>query len=439
MPNPNAVVDFVAASASSLDAAMPARGTGPGPNYVTVPFQAGRSGRLDLSKPHAAAWASVLDSMRQSATPAYVEIDPATGEITTLRVPLTVGVENITPVANDMDVELVISHAKHFLRRSNPDFPQLLETLERARANKTLVAVTETEDHDIIDVRPLSGTSVTAGSAPIVEAPPHPRPAVSVTLAQAQQMFALVNPRVCCPATAAAPCIPFNYPDDGCWGRAHEMCRLMIAAGITPDKVWIFGNLRAASQNNPNCQVLWGWHVAPTLNVGAETFVIDPSLFSGPVTQAAWAGVQGDPSPTLIPSPASTFWRNQNPASAITDPSYTQTNTVLTNYRNALRVRAVGAAGPPPYANCMPARAGVQFVGLIPGSATRAWYTFNWPAAWHVIWTIMPLTTCSGAPQLTWKVQVERASSGNATYWIVVTNLTPNAVRFEGRYDVLKS
>ena len=49
----------------------------------------------------------------------------------------------------------------------------------------------------------------------------------------------------------------------------------------------------------------------------------------------------------------------------------------------------------------------------------------------------MPLTTCSGAPQLTWKTQVERASAANATYWIVVTNLTSNAVRFEGRYDVL--
>ena len=59
-------------------------------------------------------------------------------------------------------MELVISHAKHFLRRSNPDFAQLLETLERARASKALVAVTETEDHDIIDVRPLTGSSVTA-------------------------------------------------------------------------------------------------------------------------------------------------------------------------------------------------------------------------------------------------------------------------------------
>jgi hypothetical protein len=110
---------------------------------------------------------------------------------------------------------------------------------------------------------------------------------------------------------------------------------------------------------------------------------------------------------------------------------------VLTTYRNALRVRAVSAAGPPPYANCIPGRSGLQFVGVIPGGATQRWFTFNWPAAWHVVWTVMPLTTCSGAPQLTWRTEVERASATNVTYWIVVTNLSSSAVRFEGRYDIL--
>ena len=86
MPNPNALVDFVASPELSPDSA--ALRAGVGPQFVTVPFQGGRSGRLDLSRPHAAAWASVLESMRQSGSPAYVEIDPATSELTVLLVPL---------------------------------------------------------------------------------------------------------------------------------------------------------------------------------------------------------------------------------------------------------------------------------------------------------------------------------------------------------------
>ena len=78
---------------------------------------------------------------------------------------------------------------------------------------------------------------------------------------RARQLFDLVNSRLCCPASAPAPCIPFLYPDDGCWARAHEMCRLMIAAGAQPEKVWIYGTpppflpLKVSSQNKPNCLV----------------------------------------------------------------------------------------------------------------------------------------------------------------------------------------
>jgi hypothetical protein len=157
MPNPNALVDFIVPA--PLEAVRTARDAGA--RYVTISFQAGRSGQLDLSKPHATVWASVLDSMQQSNLPVYVEIDPGTNEITNLLVPLIVGVESITPVTDGMEVTLLISHAKHFLRRSNPDFEQLLAVLERARADQTLVAVTETEGHDIIDVRPLAGTPPT--------------------------------------------------------------------------------------------------------------------------------------------------------------------------------------------------------------------------------------------------------------------------------------
>ncbi|MEO6562384.1 MAG: hypothetical protein ABIN99_04975, partial [Nitrosospira sp.] len=146
MTNSNVLVDFIASAPPPAEAFV--RAPSVGPHYVTILFQCGRSGRLDLSKPHAAVWASVLDSMRQSNTPAYVEIDPATNEITNLLVPLSVGVGDIKPLGDDREVELIISHAKHFLRGANPDFKRLLETLETARTHKTPVAVTETAEHD---------------------------------------------------------------------------------------------------------------------------------------------------------------------------------------------------------------------------------------------------------------------------------------------------
>jgi hypothetical protein len=80
---------------------------------------------------------------------------------------------------------------------------------------------------------------------------------------------------------------------------------------------------------------------------------------------------------------------------------------------------------------------GVQWVGTLNPNETKRWFTFNWPATWHIVWTVMPTTIKSGAPEITWSVQVERASAEFVTYWITVQNLTNIAVAFEGRYCIL--
>lgn len=80
---------------------------------------------------------------------------------------------------------------------------------------------------------------------------------------------------------------------------------------------------------------------------------------------------------------------------------------------------------------------GVQWTGNLAANQTQRWFTFNWPATWHVAWTVMPTTVQSGAAQITWKVQVERATSEFVTYWITVTNLTPAPLSFEGRFCIL--
>ncbi|MDQ4044179.1 MAG: hypothetical protein M3173_01845 [Chloroflexota bacterium] len=82
-------------------------------------------------------------------------------------------------------------------------------------------------------------------------------------------------------------------------------------------------------------------------------------------------------------------------------------------------------------------RTGVQWTGTLAPNQTQRWFTFNWPAAWHMVWYIVPTSPRSGAPQLDWDVSVERANANTCTYWITVTNLTNQNVTFEGRYAVM--
>jgi hypothetical protein len=82
-------------------------------------------------------------------------------------------------------------------------------------------------------------------------------------------------------------------------------------------------------------------------------------------------------------------------------------------------------------------RTGVQFTGTVPANQTARWYTFNWPANLFVIWTVVPTTVASGAPQIKWQVQVERASATSLTYWLLITNLTGSPVDIEARYAIL--
>jgi subtilisin family serine protease len=81
--------------------------------------------------------------------------------------------------------------------------------------------------------------------------------------------------------------------------------------------------------------------------------------------------------------------------------------------------------------------AGTQFTATLAAHQTQRWFTFNWPAHWHVVWTVVSTSPSATASQLRWRVRVERASFANITYWIEVTNLIGAPITFEARYNVL--
>lgn len=126
---------------------------------MTVKFDGGRTGLLDMTLPRGSVWADVLGSLHESQQPAYVEIDPTSHVIVELLCPSAMKVEAITPLSSKdgVQVDLTISHARHYLHRTSPDYDVLLKALQTAHKQKTTVLVTETLDaHEIIHVAPLA-------------------------------------------------------------------------------------------------------------------------------------------------------------------------------------------------------------------------------------------------------------------------------------------
>lgn len=350
---------------------------------LSVELDGGRQVRLDPANERSAGFAQVLDGLSKQRLPVYLEFDAATDAVTLILIPYVARVIGVNPGEGDtLDVELDASHARHVLRLGDADAGALERELRDALNTGALVILVEGDDHVIIDVQAFKPAP--DGPLPPFPLPPTPLPKPALppwplswiwwllhwlwwwicwpwwwfrclSTTKAQQVFNAMAATSCDPLTVPAPCIPFMYPDDGCWARAHEMCRLMINMGLPPRKVWIDHStgywLHVNTKNNPQCYVEWGWHVAPTLCVRVGWFrtqrmVIDPSLFTTPVSQATWKGVQGDPAATLTDTDASVFWHGGG-----TDPTYSASNSILATYRLKLQTRSI-QVGPPPYAHC---------------------------------------------------------------------------------------
>jgi hypothetical protein len=382
MQNPNAIVSLILKLDPPLDrspAEMLKSEAG-----ITVELEDGRRARLNPADTRSPGLAQILDELSKQRLLVYLEIDPATSAITRLLIPHISRVHRIESFSADsLRIDLERSHARHFLKRDTPNFAEMEKLLNEALKSDELLIVTDDDAHNILDVRPFKPRPDVPAPPPLPKPEPTSAPSWLLRLlrwirdlpiwrwpiwpwkwwnwlfrciseTRAQEVFDAMSATNCNPLTALSPCIPFLYPDNGCWARANQMCRLMFNVRLKPRKVWINGNLKVSTKNNPSCSVSWGWHVAPVLCVRgpgifqSQQMVIDPSLFSAPVTVAIWKGVQGDSNATLTFTSASIFTFF---GGSTTDPTYWFTDQDLAFYRLMLKTRS-NNVGPPPYANC---------------------------------------------------------------------------------------
>lgn len=128
--------------------------------HVSVTLGDGVTGLLDMTSRRSAVWREVLESLRAAGRPAYVEIDPETRLISEVLQPIEYVVTGLAEDAGGLDVELAISHARHRLERSHPDYEELASLLRAAHESGEPVYVTESVDERrIVHVlrRPAAG------------------------------------------------------------------------------------------------------------------------------------------------------------------------------------------------------------------------------------------------------------------------------------------
>ena len=319
------------------------------PKSVTVQFKAGQTGHLDLKDPLSAHWANMIDEQAQANQPVYIEIDKETNVITNLLIPQIFTVHRLeTDEHDNLLVHLHQSHAVHAVLKSDPNFTAMRDSLQAALDDGSERLITKTlNDLEIIDVRLTSDNL--GGST---ESPTSPAPDPPVSPERLIEIFNDMNSESCAPCNPSSTCIPFLYPNDGCWIRAHMMAYKMrdYSPPEDPEKLFIQGSLDPFTPNSPDCGTpwTWGWHIAPTLMVnlpsGNEKRVIDPSLTSGPVSETEWVNLNN---PLSIPTLTTLAWTVYNPISNNT-ATEADARSDMQTYRNALKTNCL-TYGPPPY------------------------------------------------------------------------------------------
>lgn len=339
---------------------IPEVGPDAGTARAAVHLENGETAWLEQTSTAFQARMTVLTELPRTLLSASVEIEPTTRRITDVKLPLAGRVLDIVPLpAGDFEVRLFPSCARHTLKAGNDT---LLSSLQQAQKENAPVLVTETPvDHEIVALSPapnyVTVAPPVAPTRPVVEL----SPALStVSAGLARELFESAAVETCDPNLTLPPCIPFKYPDNGCWARAHQMTRLFAALGHDSGKLWIFGALTAKTANNPNCKVHWTYHVVPYLLVetaqGSAMQVVDPSLFDEPVPVGHFQAVLADPAAKIIYTSAQVFCRESDGV-ILTDDDYAETAQTLALYRHQLALRAA-QYGDPPYRQCLMAAEG---------------------------------------------------------------------------------
>jgi hypothetical protein len=219
---------------------------------------------------------------------------------------------------------------------------EILDIVMKRSGDPALVAEVGAAIDTNVKARKDAADKTTKWDAPVVPPPAFAgatgpgSPGNPLSEAQAQALFEDL---------ARLDYIPFDYPRDGCFARAHEMSRIMAERGVASGKV--FNTAAPNALKVPGTEfgdITWRYHVAPIVNVTGSDgvtreMVFDPSINKDrPMTITEWQTRSGGPAGQRIDTTSSDtyYFRPANPGDSadksggvLTDPTHASTNATL--------------------------------------------------------------------------------------------------------------
>jgi hypothetical protein len=331
---------------------------------TSINFRNGGSALLAVDST-ASRLRSRLELLRQLNWPADVSVETTNATerfAQDVDIPVVGRVEEIRTVTEGRLIHFDRSAAPYLLRADSPSFNVLHELFSCAQHESTLLVVSSKRRYEITNAS--EAESIVYDDNDVMQKRPVDELLDDEVLALLTPLAPDVASEFCrrmdttgscgMPGSIADDCIPFRFPDDGCFARAHRMCELFEAAGVVAGKIWIYGDaLTATTSNHPQCRVTWTWHVA-TIVKSQETgnpVVLDPSLFDDPTDVNTFVQTLHDPTAQIRITTMAPFIRAKDgrfiPEGVLRSSGIDQTEAYLRIYREMLTTRN------PPY-SCPP-------------------------------------------------------------------------------------
>ncbi|MDO4763750.1 MAG: protein-glutamine glutaminase [Flavobacteriaceae bacterium] len=248
--------------------------------------------------------------------------------------------------SNELKVSLLISH-RFFQLEENQSNQKFVALIEKAQKNGEFLTFYFKEGtNKIVRVEEISEEDkkmLERASIPITKVNSNLQSIVPDE-ATLNKLFEEIKTQTCS-FDKKYPCISFDYPEDGCYARAHKMKQFLAQKGYDCEKQFIYGNLRirydGITPERGGCCVNWSYHTSVLVSYRDERGkvqkkILDPSISKkGPLSVEEWEKACqnsscGDVEITKSITVSSDIYaRNINGDKVIYDPNYKNTDCVL--------------------------------------------------------------------------------------------------------------